>query len=68
MHAQLSGQQVNGSFVVSFLGGAKFTATFGIDDQKIITVNSDPTKSQNIEMIMNYSFVGQVVTVNFISQ
>ena len=63
--AQLSGQQVEGSFVVKFLGGAQFLAKFKIAMDGTVTLSSNPSLANGVKMEMNHRTAGNTVSVNF---
>ena len=60
----LSGQQVEGSFVVRFLGGAQFLAKFKIATDMTVTISSAPPSAMGITMVMSYTIVNNTVSVN----
>ena len=63
-HVQLSGEQVDGSFMVKFLGGAQFSVTMKIDMNGTITLRCDPPTANGVRMDMKKSIAGNSVSVN----
>ena len=61
----LSGQQVEGSFTVKFLGGAKFIAKFKITMDGSVELSSTPPSANGVTMEMNHRIAGNTVSVNF---
>eukprot|EP00731_Ephydatia_muelleri_P035214 Em0105g12a len=63
--AQLTGQQVEGSFAVTHLGGSQFTATYKVEQSGEVTTSSTPESDGAVKFVIQKQIAGNTVNISF---